>query len=286
MWGELRPLDDQELRTAEENLLDEGLPVLDLMAAVGLHQVPEAGPAAEKAQASGWLDAQLRPTMIGSKIADSCREFKLWEERGRAMPLADTVDEVRVEAFEGLDVVELGSGFGCNLLSLSQSALSVTGIEIEPVYGQLAPILARRAGLAAPRVLQAGADATGLPAASVDRVLIVGAMQYMPIPETLKEMQRILRPGGMAYAFHSHFGGHLELLGEIVKTRGRIPAREVINLAGMMLYPYIGRAIMRPSDHVYPTHRWMARWARDAGLETVHARVLGRETFYAWRRPA
>lgn len=285
MWGELRPIEADRLVEVERAFIEDDGSLRGLMAEIGLHRAPQPGRALDQARALGWVDDAGKPTMVGLKVADSCREYRLWEERLRRMPHHDTIQELRVEEFGGLSVVELGSGFGCNLLSLAQSAREVVGVEIEPVYGQLGPILARVAGLSPPCIVRAGADATGLEPGRFDRVLVLGAMQYMPILETMGEVHRLLRPGGRAYLLHSHFTGFVRSLVGSLRRGERVSPREAVNLVGMLAYPYIGRAFMRPSDHVYLTHAVMRRWSRQVGLVPKEFRVVAHETFYWLERP-
>lgn len=229
----------------------------------------------------GWWDRSATP--VGLKVGDSCRELVMWEARGRRIHEADRLAVMQESTFRGRRVAELGSGFGCNLLALDGVAVELVGVEIEPIYVQLSPILAAISGCRAPRIVEAGADRSGLEGRAYDVVLCLGALQYMPIEAVLCEIGRILAPGGIAILILSHLGGFL------AKHRTRLRSaplrtlpRELVTVAGMLVYPWVGRAFTRPSDPVYPTQRRMRAWLSGAGLELDLRRtvIFGHETCY------
>lgn len=287
MWGELKRLDDRELAAVERALTGElGRPLIDLMAAISMASTPRAPDEAwEAATRLGWIaDRQGRTaTPVGLKIGDSCREFLMWEERARRIHEADRLEVMNEATFQGRRVAELGCGFGCNLLSLEGIADEIVGVEIEPIYIQVSPILSRVAGLPAPKILQGSADRTGLQNDTYDVVLNLGALQYMPIEAVLAETARILKPGGLAVMILSHLAGFLAIaIPRLPKQTWRTNVREAVTIAGMITYPWIGRAFTRPSDPVHPTRRRMKRWLADVGLRLDEARttVFDHETCY------
>lgn len=283
MWGELRPLSDAELARAEAAIDSDDGSLMSFMARVGvIKAVPHGDPAEERAKSLGWVDTR-GPTSVGSKIADSCREYRFWEERLRQMPAQPEVPEISAPRLRGRDVVELGSGFGCNLLSLQGQASRAVGVEIEPVYRQLGPVLARKAGLEPPELIGASAHDTGLEPEQFDVMLCLGSLQYMPVREVLSEAARLLRPGGHAYIQFGHFSGYLRALASNPRAHSK---RDLVLAPAMLLYPLLGRRLMRPFDPVYPPRRLMCKWLHDAGFETARARGVHNETFYEARRPS
>ena len=275
----------EALAAAEAALASDTGALLSLMADVGLGREPTPGAATEAAEQAGWIE-DGRPTVLGHKVADSCREFRFWEERGRALPSQDA-PEMQPEVFRDKDVVELGSGFGCNLLSLHGVARSTVGVEIEPIYVQLSGALSRRAGLPTPELVRAGAEQTGLEDASCDVVLSVGSIQYMGIERVLAETGRILRSHGSLIVIFGHLFGYIEEVGRaFVRKPSKAGLKELAQIPGMVAYPRIGRALMKPYDPVYPTHRRMHQWLRDAGFEPVSSRIVGYETIYVARKLA
>lgn len=228
----------------------------------------------------GWVNTSNQLTDLGWKVADPFREYLMWEERGRVIHYWNR-GVLRAESFQGKFLVELGSGFGVNLLSLQALTRRSIGVDIEPIYAAFAPVLAARAGLEAPEIQITGADNVDVNDGDVDVILSMGALQYMPIRETLKEAGRILAPGGTAIFIHSHFAGHVRLAMERWVWRPKQMAREFLTLAGMVAYPYFGK-LTRPQDPIYPTQRQMKDWLLDAGLvlDPDRTQVLDDETCY------
>ncbi|MFG5381733.1 class I SAM-dependent methyltransferase [Yoonia sp. R2-816] len=92
-------------------------------------------------------------------------------------------------------VVEIGPGVGANLTYLA-GAHRVIGIEPN---AQMRPILERRAARRSINleILPVGAEATGLPEASVDFVVCTLVLCTVGEPRrVLEEVRRILKPGG------------------------------------------------------------------------------------------
>jgi SAM-dependent methyltransferase len=241
--------------------------------------------ARELASCLGWIDDAGQFTTVGRKVADSFREYLLWEERGRVVHQWTELPALQPELFDGKRVLEIGCGFGCNLLSLQQHADEVLGVEIEPVYVALSPILAELAGLPAPTIHVGSATEIPVPSNSVDRIVCFGALQYMPIVEALHESARLLRPGGLAVFVHSHLSGYvsytLRTLGPLLRTP-KAALREAVTFAGMLAYPFVGRRVTREGDPVYPTQARMRRWIEAAGmrLDPHRTRTLDHETCY------
>lgn len=287
MWGELKRLDDREVEAVERALTGElGRPLVDLMAAISMARTPDAPEEAwEVATRLGWIQNRSRcvATPVGLKVGDSCREFTMWEERARRIHEADRLEVMKEATFRGRRVAELGCGFGCNLLSLDGIADEIVGVEIEPVYVQMSPILSKVAGLPPPKILQAGADRTGLPSDTYDVVLNLGALQYMPIEDVLAETARVLRRGGVAIMILSHLAGYLRLaVPRLFQLPVRTTVRDLVTITGMLTYPWLGRAFTRPSDPVHPTQRRMKRWLDDVGLRPDESRttIFRHETCY------
>jgi SAM-dependent methyltransferase len=98
----------------------------------------------------------------------------------------------------GLRVLDVGCGAGGWHARIAATGAALIGIDLMP--GMLQEARATGAALE-PTPLLAQVDAQALPfgAATVDRVLCAGVLYHVPDCErTLREMRRVLRPGGRA----------------------------------------------------------------------------------------
>ncbi|MDP6690647.1 MAG: class I SAM-dependent methyltransferase [Alphaproteobacteria bacterium] len=102
----------------------------------------------------------------------------------------------------GQTVLEAGCGTGFFTLTAAEM-IGETGrlIALDPVAGYVERVVekVREAGLANVEVVRRDALATGLPAESVDVVLLYGVLPFptLPLDQLLPEMHRILKPGGI-----------------------------------------------------------------------------------------
>jgi SAM-dependent methyltransferase len=218
----------------------------------------------------GWIDHQRRFTEKGFLAADPLREYTYWEERGRTITYNDRTALLGPKLFEGKRVVELGCGFGVNLLTLQQQAAWVVGVELVPYYLSFTGPLAERAGVSKPTVILADATEVPLRDGCCDVVMALGAIQYMPFRKALAEVARLLAPGGIAIFVNSTLLGYLRnsirALPQLARKDPRGIAREGLTIANMVLYPYLERRITRAGDPVYLPRRHMSAWLEEAGL--------------------
>jgi ubiquinone/menaquinone biosynthesis C-methylase UbiE len=125
-------------------------------------------------------------------------DFAGWYERERHLPYHRMLDDLEVEIVErygtGKDVFEVGCGTGLILHRTAQFARSASGIDLSG--GMLAKAAAR--GL---HVAQASATALPIATASVDVAYSFKVLAHIPdIEGALREMSRIVRPGGWVLA--------------------------------------------------------------------------------------
>lgn len=98
----------------------------------------------------------------------------------------------------GADVLEYGCADGIVAVTLAGAARSVCGIDISGVAIAQATQRAEAMGLANTRFLVADAMATGFADASFDCVFGSGILHHLDLAASLREIRRILRPGGVA----------------------------------------------------------------------------------------
>lgn len=292
----LPELSEAQRAAAEKALQSRDGPALgQLMFAVGLGE-SGSGPGLELAQELGWVDADGAPTALGNLVKDPLREYGFWEERERRLPSEELSPVLARPRFAGRDVLEVGSGGGCNLLSLSGLPSRLVGVEPMPVYRQMTPMLAAMAGLPSPEVVAGWGRDLPFDAGSFDVVLCYSAHQYMRVDDALTEMARVLRPSGRLIVVGNTF---FPFAGESVLrfARGRSLGTlkyDLTAIANTLAYQLRGRRAVTAdqqtttSTPIYPTRGHLHRAARAAGLvPSVHdQRTLptGETLFVATRR--
>ena len=134
-----------------------------------------------EARALGWTDATDYPTKLGWLVGNPLRELLLWEERGGELPYRAMFPILADETFRGRRVLEIGCGTGCNLLSLQPLAGQLMGVELEPFFLQMTPLVCKLAGRPVPERLQGQAEALPVGDGAFDVVMIIASLQYMTI---------------------------------------------------------------------------------------------------------
>jgi ubiquinone/menaquinone biosynthesis C-methylase UbiE len=98
----------------------------------------------------------------------------------------------------GLDVLDVGCGQGIDLARYAAAGASSTGIDLTPRHVELARAHIETMGLEA-TVVRGDAEALPFPDCSFDRVSSNGVLHHTPdLSTALREIHRVLRPGGMA----------------------------------------------------------------------------------------
>ena len=108
---------------------------------------------------------------------------------------------------EGLAWLDDGCGNGSftESLVLRQRPLSVVGVDPAPAQLEFAR---QRAGTAGVRFLQGDAQALPLPDASVDAAVMALVLFFLPDPpQGIRELVRVVRPGGTIAAYHWDIAG-------------------------------------------------------------------------------
>lgn len=260
----------------------------------GLHVAPPPPEALRQARELEFVEpaphATLRVTPLGAKVSDSLSEYAYWKQRGKRHHWSEEVGALRVERLRGKRILEIGCGAGVNLLSLQRCA-EVVGVDVEPLYLQLGEILARLEGVPVPTRVCGRAERLPFEDASFDVALFHGSLPYMRIEHALRETARVLRPGGRAIAILSDLR---QTLSDRLRARRwtmiepRVFLREARGLAGMIVYPWVGRLILKPFDPVHPTRWQTRRWLSQAGLvlNARESRMGPHEVCYVADKPA
>lgn len=238
----------------------------------------------------GWIDDAGHFTKTGFLAADPLREYVYWEKRGRTITYNEKTPFLGPALFTGKRVLELGCGFGVNLLTLQSQAAWLAGVELVPYYLNFTAPLAKRAGVAKPNIILADATEVPLDAGSCDVVMALGALQYMPFRKALAEVARLLAPGGLAVFVNSTLAGYLRNsladVPKVLRSRPKSLGREALTIGNMLLYPWTERRLTRLGDPVYLPQRTMQRWLEEAGFrvdERTH-QFEGNETCWVAER--
>jgi SAM-dependent methyltransferase len=111
----------------------------------------------------------------------------------------------------GLDVLELGCGDGNMLLHLiDRGAASVTGIDISPGMVEVARARVEQYRPQADARLIAGAiESLELDDASYDLIVGKWILHHVEVRTAVREIERLLRPGGRAKFYENHAGNRL-----------------------------------------------------------------------------
>ncbi len=99
------------------------------------------------------------------------------------------------------DVLEIGCFHGGGAEEILRTAKSYTGIDISDVAIARATALAQEKSLRNCHFHVRDACETGFPDGAFDTVTACGIVHHLPIEKSLKEIRRILKPGGKAILF-------------------------------------------------------------------------------------
>lgn len=218
----------------------------------------------------GWTDAAGRHTPLGFEVSASLREYTFWVERGRTTHGARRHEALADACYSGKAVLEVGSGFGANLLSLSGVASRLVGLEPVAVYRQLSPILAEREGLPPIELVDGLGERMPFSGECFDVVMCYSSHQYMDARRAFAEMARVLRPGGQ-----------LQLMSGVLDQFMRVMLQEpsvshlkhlVEVTTNTLAYQATGSRWLKRASlgtmnaPIYPTASHLRRWLTQAGL--------------------
>lgn len=231
--------------------------------------------AANVARDLGWI--QLSPpalTKLGRLVADPLREYRFWLARDRRVHSEHEHAQLAPLHYRDKAVLEPGCGFGCNLLTLGRLPGRFVGVEPVAVYRQLAPVLAQREGLPAPEVVDGRAEALPFPDATFDIVLCYSMHQYTDIAVALREMARVLRPGGELQLIGGVlWRGDLRLFRNLFASShlGTLK-QDLLTVLNTWSYQWRARRLLVPRGEtattapIYPAVSHMRRWMQAASL--------------------
>lgn len=247
---------------------------------------------AQIAKDLGWLDRFTGQfTDLGWRAADSCREYKFWLQRDKALPFEGKAN-LSLNYFADKSVVEIGCGMGANLMSMSGTVHDLIGVEPVEAYIQFGSIFRERERMAQLDVRVGTAEALPFQDDRFDVVLCVAAHHYFDISPALRQFARVLKPGGQLLIIGDTWDTEAWLvLKDLLRRPSRMKSFIVSTLNtlsytsfGWRILPVGGKATSRP---IFPLRGSMNRWLQEAGLILDRPMVrIGPDTCFAARKPA
>jgi ubiquinone/menaquinone biosynthesis C-methylase UbiE len=174
---------------------------------------------------------------------------------------------------EGLDVLDVGCGQGIDVARYAMEGARATGVDLTPRHVELAQAHLAAMGLEG-RVVIGDAEALPFSDASFDRVSSNGVLHHTPdMPAALREIHRVLRPGGQArvivYNRNSlHYWLDQVLMEAILK--GRLLRER--SMEQVLARVEVSSVDARPLVRVYSPKRFR-RMLRDAGFDDVEINI-------------
>jgi SAM-dependent methyltransferase len=128
-----------------------------------------------------------------------------WIQRTRFVLICDLMDSLQRGT-----VLELGYGSGVFMPELARRSTQLLGVDIHPFPAEVTQRL-QAIGVEA-TLYQASAEVMPIPSASVDTVVSVSALEYVPDSNrACQEVARVLRPGGHFVLVTPGYGPAIDL---------------------------------------------------------------------------
>lgn len=242
----------------------------------------------------GWLKpGGIWFTPEGELLGDSLREYQFWRSRGRQLPAEGQDAHLSRAYYAGKSVVEIGAGFGSNLLSIRESAKEVIGIEPSIIYQQMSAILCEREGLAPLDLRSGSGEHTSLKPGSCDLVLCVSVHQYTNVHDMIAEAARILVPGGELQIVGGTIGTYARVgLEPILRGSMRSSIAYAKTVANTLSYMTMRRRLVghnrsSTSYPIYPPRHSLHKWLGSAGFNQLRPHgAMWPETIFCYGKPS
>ncbi len=219
--------------------------------------------------------SQILAKTLGQELTPDDRDFML-----RMYGSGIAVYRNRLRAVDMLDqerVLDAGCGFGQWTLALSNGRNTVHGLDISPVRVKAVQLAASLAGLSG--VSSRKASLTRIPAKDncYDAVFAYGSICFSPWKQSLREIARVLRPGGNLYYMASDVGFAAMLWQEAPNSIPGYDPREaaVRSMQDTLHYRKTGRKKFRGNSHIIVSREEAREYLQDIGLAVEHIQDEG-----------
>ena len=267
-------------RTRRALLGELGDEIIDLMFDMQFgHSINGLSPRVRReVEELGWIDVETgKFTGLGWFAADSCREYRFWADRGRRLPFEGAAGHLTAAHFSGKSILEIGCGVGANLMTLDTVADDLVGVEPVEVYRQLGAIFSERENRSKLDIRAGTGEAIPAGDDRFDVVLCVSSFQYLDGTDALREITRVLKPGGELLVIGGTIGTYVrEGLKPVLRGSAHGLKAYGMTILNTLSYMSAGRRLIVPrgewstASPVYPTRRFTCRQIERTGLELLH----------------
>ena len=228
---------------------------------------------AKEAAIRQWTADPCGPAVVAEPGTAACIQQLIAGRHSYCAWLGRALD---YESARGLDVLDVGCGQGIDVVQYARAGARATGIDLTPRHVELARAHTSALGLDV-TIVQGDAEQLPFPDASFDRVSSNGVLHHTPdMPAALREVRRVLRPGGEAriivYNRRSYHYWLSQVLWNGIIQRQLLHERSMEGvLSRGVEHTSIGA---RPLVRVY-SRTQLTRMMRDAGFSNVSTSVGG-----------
>jgi ubiquinone/menaquinone biosynthesis C-methylase UbiE len=235
--------------------------------------VSAIGDAAKRAAERQWTADPCGPDIEAAPGTAASMEQLLVGRRSYAPWFGEVLD---YPSSAGLDVLDVGCGQGMDVVEYARAGARVTGVDLTPRHVELAVSHTRALGLDA-TIVRGDAEELPFAEASFDRVSSNGVLHHTPnMPAALREIHRVLRPGGEARIIvYNRRSFHYWLFQ--VLWQGICHGQLLIERS---MEGVLARGVERSSIEARPLVRVyspsaLRRLLGDAGFRVVHTKIGG-----------
>jgi ubiquinone/menaquinone biosynthesis C-methylase UbiE len=234
---------------------------------------PARGSSAKSEAVRQWTADPCGPQITAPHGTREAIEELLSGRRAYAPWLAETL---AYESTAGLDVLDVGCGQGIDVVEYASAGARATGVDLTPRHVELARGHVEALGLAA-SVVQGDVEQLPFEDACFDLVASNGVLHHTPdMPAALREIRRVLRPGGEARIIVYNRGSFHYLISQLL-FRGILQGGVIKDgsMGAVLAHGVESTSVdARPLVRVYG-RRQLRRMLIEAGFVSVHTGARG-----------